>query len=166
MVLEERIREWQQSLLSKHCTICSDICCNSMKHAILFDDSSLSLFQERGIPVVNGNQLKQPFLPKKGLYLKDGHAVEKPSIVEPPKGIYDKKWFVYADVCPFYTSKRTCDVHEDSRRPRICKNYPIVLLECTDPDGHLLDITVKDSCEYAEKLKREIVKEFPVRIIE
>lgn len=167
MVLEERIRKWQQSFLSEHCATCSDTCCNSMKHAILFDDSSLSLFQERGIQVVNNNQLKQPFSPQRGLYLKDGSAIEKPSIVEPPKGIYNEKWFVYSDVCPFYTSKRTCEVHEDPRRPEICKNYPIRFFGGNYSGAGFFELKIKDSCECAEKLKTEITKEFPrVMVVE
>jgi Fe-S-cluster containining protein len=137
-----------------------------MKHAIVFDDPSLPLFQGRGIPVVSG-QLEKPFLPQEGLFLKDGHAIEKPSIVKPPKGLYQRKWFLYADVCPFYNSERACDVHEDPRRPTVCKNYPITLFGGNYSEGGFFDLKVKDSCEYSERIKTEITKEFPrVKIID
>lgn len=164
MLIEERIREWQQNFLSEHCRVCSDTCCNSKKHAILFDDSSLPLFQERGIPIVRVNQLEEPFLIEEGLYLKDGSEVGKPSIVEPPKGLFRRKWFIYSDICPFYSKEKGCDVHEDPRRPEVCKKYPIVFLECTDTEGRFFDIRIKD-CEYSEEIRKEITKEFPVKVI-
>ena len=168
MILEGRIRQWQQNFLSEYCKVCSDTCCDSQKHAILFDDSSLPLFQERGIPIVRVHQLEKPVEVINGhlkLYLKDGSEVRKPSIVEPPKGLFQRRWIIYDDVCPFYNSAGTCDVHEDPRRPEVCKKYPIVLLECSDPEGRFLDVRIKD-CEFSEEIRKEITKEFPVRIID
>jgi Fe-S-cluster containining protein len=166
MVLEERIRNWQQGLLSDYCRVCSDTCCDAQKHGILFDDPSLPLFQERGIPVIKYSQLEEPFSVFDGLYLKDGYKVGKPSIVEVPKRSFRKRWMIYADMCPFYNKEKECEVHEDPKRPEVCKQYPIVFLGCNDPQGRLFEVRIKSSCEYSDKLKSEIVKEFPVRVLD
>jgi len=167
MILEEKMQRWVQN----YCKACSDTCCNSQKHAILFDDSSLPLFQEKGIPVVRLSQLKEPVAVINGhlkLYLRDGSELKRPSVVQTPKGLFQREWIIYSEVCPFYNKEKGCEVHEDSRRPTACKQYPIIPLGCYDPEGKIVDIRVMNSCLCfnQEEIKSSFLKRFPVRIID
>lgn len=175
MLLQEKIREWQQIIVDNYCRKCSDTCCNSQKHRILLDYYSLSLFEEKGIPIIGIKQLNESSLNNwkktldSKLFLKNGSEVQKPSIIQVNKiqfALYT--WALYANFCPFYNKGEGCIVHEDPRRPLVCREYPIVFLESDDPKGNVLDVLlIKKTCEYfnREEIKSSFTKKFPVRII-
>jgi Fe-S-cluster containining protein len=167
MVLEERIRKWQQGVLDSYCSKCSDTCCNSKKHNITVDDSSLPLFQEKGIPFVGIRDLDLQSLRTHVLLLKNGRAITKPSIVQVPKKEYaGTELYLYANSCPFYKDNQ-CEVHEDPRRPDVCKMYPIVFLGGNYSEEGFLELKIKDSCECfnREEIRSELTKNFHVRIV-
>jgi len=162
MIIESKIREWQQENLNNYCEVCKDNCCNAQKHNILFNSASLPLFEENGIPIIKYKQLV-PMGNK--LCLKDGSEVQKPSILQ----CRDKnEWVIYADFCPFYVKEKGCKVHEDPRRPEVCREYPIVFFGCNDSEGKVLDVKVMKSCEYFNKkeIQDEFKKKFPIKLID
>jgi Fe-S-cluster containining protein len=167
MVLEERIRKWQQNVLNDYCKVCSDTCCNGQKHKIMVDLFSLPLFKEKGIPVVKNREVDKFSFKNNKLYFKNGSLIQKPALVQMPRWLFGDEWYLYSDFCPFYKDNQ-CEVHEDSRRPEVCKQYPIVFLGCNDPKGKKLDIKIMKSCEYFnnEKIRYLLTEKFPVRIID
>ncbi len=166
MIIEEKVREWQQECLTNYCQACSSTCCNSQKHRIVLEQSSLPLFQEYGIPVVKQKQLDKHSLGNNRPLLKDGSPVPKPSIIQTGRFL-SQGGYLHADICPFYDKGKGCKVHEDSRRPQVCKDYPITFLGCND-EGRLLDVRIMRSCEYFNKPENRtaLIERFPVRIIE
>ena len=174
MIIEEKIREWQQDIANKHCKECSNSCC-SQEHRIFINNYSLPLFREKGVPIVNIRELNKFFLRRWGgninykLFLKSGSEITKPSLVQISKESEDSenKWLLYANPCPFYSKQGGCEVHEDTRRPSVCKDYPIVFLGCNDRRGNFLDVRIMKTCEYfnKEEVKSSLTRNFPVRIV-
>jgi hypothetical protein len=167
MILEGKIREWQQKVLNDYCKVCSDTCCNGQKHKIMIDSFSVPLFKEKGVPVIKLKKWDRYSLPKSGLLFKDGSEIQKPALVQmPTKWLYGNEWYLYADFCPFYRDNQ-CEVHEDPRRPEVCKKYPIVFPECSDPTGKKMDVRIMKSCEYFSNKENQsrLTRKFPVRII-
>jgi Fe-S-cluster containining protein len=173
MFLERQIRQWQQGILNNYCKSCSDHCCNTQKHRIYLDGYSIPLFREKGIPLVTRSRLDVFSLTnwknnrKVKLLFRDGSEIQKPSIIEIPRGMFGIEFYLYADICPFYKDNR-CEIHEDQRRPSVCEQYPILFLGCNDPEGKMLDISIMRSCECfrREEIRSGLTEKFPVRIIE
>lgn len=168
MMLKEKIQRWQQEMLNGYCEKCKDTCCNGKKHNIIAGPNSVSLFKEKGIPIVKRSQFDTHSLRTNTLRFRNGCEIQKPSLVEMPgKWLYGDEWYVYADFCPFYKNNQ-CEVHEDERRPEVCKKYPLNFLGCNDSEGKLLDVLVMNSCEFfsREEVRKTLTKKFPVRIID
>ncbi|MCL5018540.1 MAG: YkgJ family cysteine cluster protein [Candidatus Pacearchaeota archaeon] len=165
--LENEIREWQQKELDNYCKVCKDNCCNLNKHVLTMGNNNLSLFEEKRIPVYKSNQFKNLYSRKKNkkLILKDGSQVPELLIIELTHGDYG--WFLKGDACPFYNPKKGCEVHEDSRRPSCCRDYPLEFLGYNEFTGKILDVRILNTCEYFRKddVKSALVEKFPVRII-
>jgi hypothetical protein len=165
--LENEIREWQQEKLDDYCKVCKDNCCNLKKHVLTMGNNNLSLFKEKGIPVYKSNQFRNLYSRKKNnkLLLKDGSKVPETLIIELTHGDYG--WFLQGNACPFYNSKKGCEVHEDSRRPSCCREYPLEFLGYNEFTGKILDVRIMNTCEYFNRddVKSEFVEKFPVRII-
>lgn len=146
--ITQDIRDSVQELAFKYCKECQDSCCNAVKNLISMDTdetSGLELFLEHDIPVFRSDQVDEKSLlnwvvyshKSNGvIYTKEGVEIKKPALVEhfmhafmPDNEIVwttHKLFTVYADrYCPFYNENTGCSVHEDSRRPNICKEYPI-----------------------------------------
>lgn len=172
MTSEEQIREWQQNVLNDYCKVCSDTCCNPQKHRIVVDSYSVPLFKEKGIPFVRNREIDKSSLrnwkrnKNSPLLFRNGSEIKKPSVVEIPQGIFGAENYLYANLCPLYRDNK-CEVHEDPRRPEVCKKYPMLFLGCTDPEGKKLDVKIMDSCEcFKNKKVRSLLTErFPVRIV-
>ena len=172
MILEENIREWQQSIADNHCRECPDSCCNLKKHIIPIRGYSLSVFKEKGVPIIEKRKLNKSSLKEwkknhnKTLFFADGSKVSKPSVID-TGGFFLDEFYMYADSCPFYEKNKGCEIHEDERRPSDCEKYPLAFLGCNDKKGRLLDIMIMKTCEYfnREEIKSELLEKFPVRII-
>ncbi|MCK9596015.1 hypothetical protein M0R19_02435 [Candidatus Pacearchaeota archaeon] len=162
MIIESKIREWQQEKLTNYCGVCKDNCCNAKKHNILLNSFSLPLFEENGIPII---EYKQLISLNDKICLKDGSIIQKPSILQ-CRNI--KEWVIYSDFCPFYAKGEGCKVHEDPRRPEVCREYPLAFFGCNDAEGKYLDVKIMKSCEYFNKkeVQDEFKKKFPVRFID
>ena len=165
--LEEEIRRWQQGVLDGYCKSCSDTCCNGRKHRICADSSSISLFQERGIPVIRKEDLDLSSVRFNVLLLRQGRAVSKPAVVEVPRNMWGDEWYIYSDYCPFYKNNR-CEVHEDPRRPSVCKKYPLMFFGASSLDENSLNIGIMPTCECFRKkeVREELIKKFNVHILE
>lgn len=168
MELKAKIQKWQQGILNDYCGKCKDTCCNGQKHRIVAGPYSVPLFKEKGIPIVKRSQFDTHSLRTNVLRLRNGCEIQKPSLVElPGKWMYGEEWYIYADMCPFYKDNQ-CEVHEDERRPEVCKKYPLDFLGRNDPEGKFLDVLVMNSCECfrKEEVRNTLATKFPVRIIE
>jgi len=173
MLIQEKIRKWEQGIASKHCKECSDTCCNCQKHRIPIDDYSLPLFEGKGIPLVKFKELNKSSLKdweknkNSKLFFRSCSEVQKPSIIQLSKGLFESEDYLYADLCPFYSKQGGCEVHEDTRRPSVCRDYPIVFLGCNDRRGNFLDVRIMKTCNYFnnEEIKSSLTRNFPVRII-
>lgn len=168
MLLEEQVRGWQQNVLNSYCPKCSDNCCNPNKHRIMLDSFSIPLFQEKGVSLVKTREVDKPTFRSNQLRFRNGSYIQKPSLVQMPKWIYGDEWYLYADSCPFYNKEKGCEIHENPRRPDVCKKYPTLFRGCNDPEGKLVDIRVMNSCECfrQEKIRKELIEKFPIRILE
>ena len=165
MILEGKIRQWQQNVLNGYCKKCSDTCCNGQKHRIMIDSVSLPLFKEKGIPVIKHRKFDKSSFKDNQLRFKNGDYIQKPALVQMPRWLFGDEWYLYVDFCPFYQDNR-CEIHENPRRPEVCKKYPIVTLGYNEPEGDMLDVKIMKSCEYHKQIQSLLVKKFPVRIIE
>lgn len=164
MLIEERIREEQQKCLNDYCKTCSGNCCNSRKYRIFLDSSSVSLFQEYGIPVIKTSQLDKFLLKANKFILKDGSPVQQPVVIEISRILFKPQWYLYADFCPFYEKEEGCRVHEDTRRPQVCEDYPIHFLGY-DEKGKF-DVRVMESCTHRTDLISSLAGKFPLRVVD
>lgn len=116
--LYEKFCNWKSQFLEGKCSSCPDNCCSTKKHTIRIEESSFDLFRKKGVPILDRSKFSLRILGK----LKNNPPIPNPSIVY----ISDKEsYYIYADRCPFLNSENLCDCHEDSRRPLVCKEYPI-----------------------------------------
>ena len=142
---------------SKFCGECSGTCCDTQKHSILIDENSLSLFQKKGIPIIRKNRLNRNSIRdyketiKSKLLLKNGSEVQRPSLVQLKS--FPPEVYLYADICPFYQQDKSCEIHEDSRRPRDCKQYPLSFRGYEKPKEIRLDVKIMESCKHVEDVK-------------
>jgi len=140
--LDTRIDVWRTNCARKLCSTCPDSCCNGYKHRIDMTNLEVAPFTEHGIPIVRLHDLdtetalRNGYLNFNGRVLKNNQKpLEKPSLVEmlTTFGRNDSGELVLASVdytlyvskfCPMYKDGR-CIIHEDTRRPKVCKAYPI-----------------------------------------
>lgn len=172
--IEEKILEWKEQQLGIYCKFCSSNCCDPTEKVISFEDESLSLFEEKNIPVyylhqLDKNSFKNWQVSKEDpILFRDGSEVQKPSIIKSPS-FFKHNNLLYANICPFYDQEKRCMVSKDLRKPYACKKYPILFFESNDPEGNMLDIGIADSCRCLKSpdVKSDFKKNFPnVNIID
>ena len=138
--LEKEINEWTMQNTSKYCKTCEDTCCNGYKHRIYVSELELEPFVERGVPIVKSEGLNHHmFSIKDKLYTKDKKEIHRPSLVQTSKACsvefgndiinFENVYALYVDkYCPLYSKENGCEIHEDPRRPKLCKEYPILMI--------------------------------------
>jgi Fe-S-cluster containining protein len=133
----------------------------------MIDNQAIPLFQEKKVLIIKDKQIDKYSVASGRLCFKNGLEIPKPALIQMPKWLWGEEWYLYADSCPFYKEKN-CEIHENSRRPDVCKRYPIILLGCNDPEGKKLDVEIMKSCECfnRKEIQDALTKKFPVRIIE
>ena len=168
--LDEKIHaQMSKSISDKFCRECSGTCCNPQRYKILIDETSLNLFQKKGSSIIGIEQLNRSSLRhykkriSSKLLLKNGSEVPKPSLVQ--LKLFQQGMYLYADICPFYGQNKGCEIHEDPRRPQVCKQYPLSFSGCEDPKGRFLDFRIMKSCEYVEDVRSFLQENFPIRIV-
>jgi hypothetical protein len=129
------ILKWTLDTAKKYCPKCENTCCDGIRHAITMYENELRPFVERGIPAYCLDNFSYEDLfdwrcnLSMSLFTKHGDKISKPSLIETrvkmnPYG--EKNFTLYVDKnCPFYEQKSGCTIHEDERRPIVCKDYPV-----------------------------------------
>jgi Fe-S-cluster containining protein len=175
MVSEEDIRDWQNQITERFCRDCSANCCDANIHKIPVDHFSFPLFKEIGVPFYSIRKIDKKSLEnwnkniQADLITKAGIPIPKPSIIQARKGIFNSKWFLYSDQCPFYDEEERCTVHDDPRRPDTCRIYPFDIFEnrgYTD-SPHPFRVNVRRSCSSIsgnESVLEELKKRFNVEV--
>ncbi|MBN2095572.1 MAG: hypothetical protein JW727_05980 [Candidatus Aenigmarchaeota archaeon] len=138
-------KEFWEEVFQEYCPSCPSTCCSTKKHAIrVRPEAAKGLFIERGSKYypwadLDGNTVKSwldgteaRVRTQGGRKIKSGSLIEVPGRFlrlgpEPGDPLGEKLvTVVYSkDKCPFYTRSGMCRVHEDSRRPYACQNYPL-----------------------------------------
>ena len=167
--LNEQMQAWVNKKASGYCPDCPKTCCDGVRHIIEVGESKLELFAERGIPIIRTEDLnrdtyqewKQTQNIPQTLYTKDGKVVPKPSLIETPPTNGESTFRLYVErYCPLYDEAKGCEVHEDPRRPSVCKQYPLLDLE----DGNF---TIIPSCTSFDQrsVREDFQKTFPTAIM-
>ncbi len=138
MITKEQVEAWVNNLSKNTCKGCNDNCCNCEKHAISFSAKNMGPFVEAGIPVISIDELSPSaqylFLEHRTKTGKKIHTIQEkpvpmPSLVQCAVEGMDSgedRYEIYANrFCPLYKDGK-CTIHRDSRRPDICKSYPIL----------------------------------------
>jgi Fe-S-cluster containining protein len=166
---ENEIRDWVNQTLSKLCPHCSRSCCNLQNNAICIDLEETQAFTERGVKLYRKEDLATRAQTSKlgaNYATSDLVRIQPPALVEQSDGkikIYGQRF------CPLYnpTTKR-CTIHEDSRRPGVCKKFPVFLHSDSAyvPQGMIL---VKESCRLfnSDTILEAFENKFPtMRVVE
>jgi hypothetical protein len=144
----KELRQWQDQKTSEYCPGCKTNCCAN--HSIMIHPSETQIFTENKVPIYDARKLDFPSYNlwhiTKGGTLKDrkGNELNGPALVRNGSGP-QAEVILYSNekgrCCPFYEENTGCKVHEDKRRPSICKEYPIFVLE------EAKMVNVKKSCK-------------------
>jgi hypothetical protein len=144
--LERQIREWTEKVADNYCKDCTYSCCDGAKHIIEFQGSDLGPFVEMGIPIIRESDLGATALEDFHLrrlrdqpyWTKDGKVIPKPALIE--RGLKKVSYVLYIEkFCPAYREGKGCQIHDDPRRPAVCKDYPVGI------EGEA--VWIKESCE-------------------
>jgi len=180
---EEDIQKWVMKFALEYCGDCWALCCNGQRFLIGWgsdEKQSSELFSELGIPVYRLEELDEASV--KGwiksdyfsgvVRTKSGEPLKKPAVVEHPNCDYingkHTKWregtafALYVEkFCPAYDEEQNkCKVHDDSRRPTGCKQYPVVYSR----ENGIIKSQIKTSCpgmRRAEGIEDKFKEDFP-----
>ena len=165
MKLEKDIDEWTQKQLSEHCGKSRwGNCCNGRRFLIGIcndEKEALELFSELKVPIYTIRELNKGSVAAwltsdyfvGDIKTKNEKLIPKPSIIEHPYCEYlngkNTKWqkgtefALYLDkYCPAYDKEKGCIVHDDPRRPRGCRQYPII----HGRENGVIKAQIKKSC--------------------
>ncbi len=174
--LKRRIEEWVQETASQQCINCIDTCCDGTKHFINISGDDLEPFLEIGVPVFNWNYFDAYVLLKwrstnrsnhMKLFTKEGIEIPKPALIEATEFMHESykgivfegksEFSLYVDkYCPFYNFGKGCEIHDDPRRPKVCKEYPVI-------DMHEGTYDILPSCKpfNQREVREDFRKNFP-----
>ena len=130
-----QVAEWTLKKAKEYCPQCKDTCCNGTKHVIYINENELEPFVEKGMPIYPIDNFWLTDLRSwmidlhTPLLTKERKEIPKPSLIETRLHMdhYERKNFTLNvdKYCPFYEQKSGCAIHEDERRPLVCKEYPV-----------------------------------------
>ncbi len=173
-MLRLSVRRWVSANVEPYCPACKASCCYGKVIVNIAKDEpqALSLFKSAGLEVHTLKELDlqsvKGWVSNRSVQVmtQDKRQLKKPCIIEVPLRDPFSRAFLketdhalYADRCPFYFEDVGCSVHEDTRRPFSCVEYPV----CFETEGNLRMASVYLACG---AITPEVIGEFKERFPE